>query len=351
MDILNCIAELLMHHDCVIIPDFGGFIGSYSPAKIDPVNHRFIPPGKKFLFNINLKQNDGFLVNTIVRFTNCSYDQALEQVMAFVAELRRTTGSVKGFSIPMVGRLYTGREGNLQFEQDFNSNLLPDSYGLMSFIAPPIERKKVSVRLERKIQETPSFETNHRVNILKPLKWAAIIAVPLGTATIFGILHYPKFTSQPLNNAGILSSVFSRFSSASLVEKKEAPVVPRQSDFIFESAPSLFDQAAEAGAVVEDFPDAMPQSEITTTNEVASETDAAQDKPYVIIIGAFRIAENADKAVAQAAEKSIHAWLYDRSRSGLYRVAAGSFHTIEEAENALTDIQSGEYPSAWLLKQ
>ena len=65
MDIRNCIAELLSAHDCVIIPGLGGFIGNYSPARIDPVHHAFQPPFKKLLFNINLKQNDGLLANAV----------------------------------------------------------------------------------------------------------------------------------------------------------------------------------------------------------------------------------------------------------------------------------------------
>lgn len=49
------ISELLYQYDCVIIPGFGGFIGNYSPALIDPIYHTFHPPYKSLLFNINLK--------------------------------------------------------------------------------------------------------------------------------------------------------------------------------------------------------------------------------------------------------------------------------------------------------
>jgi len=77
MDIRVHIARLLEEHDCVILPGFGGFIGNYAPARIDPVSHSFIPPAKKILFNINLRQNDGLLYNRIVTDEGVSYADAL----------------------------------------------------------------------------------------------------------------------------------------------------------------------------------------------------------------------------------------------------------------------------------
>ncbi|MCX6268123.1 MAG: hypothetical protein NTW16_12315, partial [Bacteroidetes bacterium] len=76
MDIRNCIADLLSLHDCVIIPGFGGFIGNYSPARIDQVNHTFHPPTKELLFNVNLKQNDGLLASAIAASWMISYADA-----------------------------------------------------------------------------------------------------------------------------------------------------------------------------------------------------------------------------------------------------------------------------------
>ena len=44
MKIEEHISELLFEHDCVIVPDFGGFVCNYAPARIDPVKHLFEPP-------------------------------------------------------------------------------------------------------------------------------------------------------------------------------------------------------------------------------------------------------------------------------------------------------------------
>ena len=47
------IVQLLHQHDCVIIPDFGGFVAQYKPATLDSVTGFYSPPSKQILFNIN----------------------------------------------------------------------------------------------------------------------------------------------------------------------------------------------------------------------------------------------------------------------------------------------------------
>jgi len=46
MDISSYISELLFEHDCVIIPNFGGFICNYKPADIHPIQNTVSPPAK-----------------------------------------------------------------------------------------------------------------------------------------------------------------------------------------------------------------------------------------------------------------------------------------------------------------
>ncbi|MBA3284223.1 MAG: SPOR domain-containing protein, partial [Nitrosopumilus sp.] len=59
MKIDQHISQLLYHHDCVIVPGFGGFVTNSQPARIHPVQHQFYPPSKSLGFNIHLRRNDG----------------------------------------------------------------------------------------------------------------------------------------------------------------------------------------------------------------------------------------------------------------------------------------------------
>ena len=70
------ISELLYQHDCVIVPEFGGFVANYCSAKIHPTQHTFTPPSKSIVFNSNLKNNDGLLANHIALAENTNYPEA-----------------------------------------------------------------------------------------------------------------------------------------------------------------------------------------------------------------------------------------------------------------------------------
>ena len=59
------ISELLFLHDCVILPNFGGFVGNPQSAKLNKTTGMLSPPSKQILFNANLKTNDGLLITHI----------------------------------------------------------------------------------------------------------------------------------------------------------------------------------------------------------------------------------------------------------------------------------------------
>ena len=73
MDIVRHINNLLLKHNCVIVPGLGGFVANYKSARIHPVNHTFTPPAKEIVFNTGLKHNDGILATYIALELNINY--------------------------------------------------------------------------------------------------------------------------------------------------------------------------------------------------------------------------------------------------------------------------------------
>ena len=357
MNVQYCIAGLLAEHDCVIIPGFGGFIGNYAPARIDPVHHSFQPPSKKLLFNINLRQNDGLLANRVAEAFGTSYVDACRLVDEWVSECRQELKSGKSFVIPSVGKLFAGREGNIQFEQDKSTNLLPDAFGLTTFISPPISRTTPNIRIDRRPPVTQKKSTPPSYVFPRPLKWAALIAIPIGTAAIIGVTQYDKLKSSDVSNAGIFSSVFSRFSSTSLVERKEAPATPQENLYQFEPAPSAFDEPVENGQQKSDeytepvntTSNEVIQSEVQEKKQDAAVPEGSSDAPFAIIIGAFKVRENAERLVMDLKNRGKEASIYDRSRTGLYRVSIGNYSSKVEAEQALAQVKNEDFSGAWLL--
>ena len=64
------IEMLLLENDCVVVPDFGGFIAHYQPARYVEEEGIFLPPLRTVGFNPQLTMNDGMLM---------PYNKVLEQ--------------------------------------------------------------------------------------------------------------------------------------------------------------------------------------------------------------------------------------------------------------------------------
>ena len=56
------ISELLFLHDCIILPEFGGFVGNPQSAKLNKITGILSPPSKQILFNSNLNNDPANLV-------------------------------------------------------------------------------------------------------------------------------------------------------------------------------------------------------------------------------------------------------------------------------------------------
>ena len=190
MNIDKYISELLYEHDCVIIPGFGGFIGNYAPARIQASHHSFSPPFKSLLFNVNLKQNDGLLANRVSQGEMISYADALLYVGSLVKGWNKELNSGMPIVIDKVGKLSKSKEGTVQFEQNDEFNFLPESYGLTSLISPAIKRQGFRRKLEKKVLQYAESSTHDRRFIPKALKWAAFLALPIGTAAFFTISNF-----------------------------------------------------------------------------------------------------------------------------------------------------------------
>lgn len=389
MDVRIKIARLLEEHDCVILPGFGGFIGNYCPARIDPVSHSFVPPSKKILFNINLKHNDGLLCNRIVTDECVSYADALVVANELVTNIRHNLKSGKSFVLPEVGKLFSGKEGTLQFEQEKDSNLWPEAFGLQTFVSPPVMRKSYTDRFEKVIVPQQRDVTLPKRHISRSLKWAAMLAIPIGAAAIIGITQYDKLRNPSVNNAGILSSVFSRFSESSLVQKKEAPERGPGINYDYGAVPSIFSDPAPAatpttrssadpdmdmmvnsasqsadrisdnntmtGNPKKENPLMTPdvdEKSLSGYSETSSQTSTGAIRKAnhnVIIIGAFKIRENALKCIQDASSKGLIAEIHDRSRTGLYRIALSPANKDTDSQSLLSEARRMGFPGAWLL--
>lgn len=122
---IEYISDLLFLHDCVIIPEFGGFICNYKSAYIDEKNGFIYPPSKTIVFNYNLTHNDGLLANWIACKENISYDKAIKQIEFFCEDLKIRLNQRERINFEGIGSFYTDRRFHILFEPSEKNFLFP----------------------------------------------------------------------------------------------------------------------------------------------------------------------------------------------------------------------------------
>lgn len=329
MNIEQFISDLLYEHDCVIIPGLGGFIGNYTPARVNPIHHTFFPPCKSLLFNINLKQNDGLLANRIVQNKMIPYEEAMHFIRSFVNHCNSLLKEEKKIRLENIGTIYTDNKGTLQFDQDKEVNYLMESYGLTSFISLPIQRNGIHKGLEKKISSYVIPSSRKKRSFTKSFKWAAFLALPIGAAVILSITNFDKLKNIPVSYSSLLYTATSTVS----------PPVPSPKKMKMSIQPS--------GQPLVSASDESPVPEIRPARIVPHEVS----KLFGIIVGAFRIPENAERLVTDLRQQGQDASIFDETKTGLSRVSIQNFSNRDEALTALVIIRAGEFPTAWLLEK
>jgi len=148
------IAALLKEHNCVIVPEFGGFVANYRSAVVDEFQKKIHPPSKSVLFNPHLTTNDGLLGNYVSHQKSIDYPSALIFISDEVKNWNSKLTEGERIEVGEIGFLYS-KNGKIQFEQSREVNLLLAAYGLktIDFVDFSHKTKIVSVPKVEKVEE------------------------------------------------------------------------------------------------------------------------------------------------------------------------------------------------------
>lgn len=141
---IEYIEQLLYLHDCVIIPNFGGFIGVHASASIDEKTGNITPPSKHIVFNKYLQQNDGLLINWISRKDEIPYEKAERRLTLFQEELKIRLNQKQQIDFGKIGIFSTDKRFNIIFTPS-NHNFLIEAIGMQTLIsnANPAFQKEI----------------------------------------------------------------------------------------------------------------------------------------------------------------------------------------------------------------
>lgn len=319
------ISDLLCEHNCVIIPDFGGFVANYESAFIDSRTNHMFAPKKSIVFNRSLKNNDGLLVNEIAVGEGLTFKQAKKELDKYVLNLNESLSLHKKVFIDEVGTLLLTSDDKVLFVQSNSRNHLLDSYGFTTIQYPTIQRTSVQERFEEKIKH---IDKAHLPSNKKPWLKAAAVLIPLLMVSALGISNKDKIHSVYAN-----LSPFGSYSSSTVVEAVETATT-HLSSFDVESPTNNIEEA------VLSFYEAKNNMTTVVENEVPK---------HFIIAGAFSSERNAKKMISKLQKSNFtSSKIVGKSKSGLYRVSYDGFVNSSDAIMALREIKKTN-PSAWLL--
>lgn len=351
------IANLLKDHDCVIVPDFGGFVANYSSAKINSINHKFDPPSRKISYNKYLIHNDGLLAAYVAQKEHEQYETALQSVKEYAVYLKEELKEKKQVSIEKVGVLYQQQNGTLRFEQVKNPALFVEGFGLESFFAKPAEKKLTSEPLKKpEVSDKPAVKDEPKVipmtvvsedNDQKPeekrkVAWwpaAAALALPLIGYTLWVSMGTPLFSNasefhySDLNPFSEKICTTYQFRNGAI---DEADLSAPKEVVLPESGFATVYQNLEADKTL-----------VVSVGETKSKAETNKALRYHIVGGCFSMFSNAKDMIKSFQNKGTNASLIDQ-KGKLFRVSIESFATKKEAADALASYQN-EIPGAWIL--
>lgn len=301
MQLSKYINDLLYRYDCVIVPNFGGFVTNTIGTQIDKATHTFTPPSKQVSFNINLTHNDGLLANHIATDLQISFDEASQKISKTVEqwlyEVKNST-----LTLEKIGS-FQYQDQQLVFEPAQTDNYLTASYGLSTVDATVILKEAAPTE-----KETIVIPTTAPVQ----KSYAKVIGTVAAVALLFVGTSYFASRQSNANELQAQQQITTQIQNASF-----------------------------------NILDPLP----TVILNVAKETtfEANETLNYHVIAGAFQDANNADKKVAELINKGFNASVIGVNKWGLTQVAYASFSDRRSATNTLYSIRKQDNKHAWLL--
>ena len=314
MDITFYLVELLRLHDCVIVPDLGGFVTNYRPAEVDLASNSFNPPLKEIIFTGKLNKNDGLLVNYISQTEGVGYMEARQIISEFVDEIWSRLENGEKIEFHNIGSLQFDRNEKLIFEPGLHENFLLEAYGMEGFQFPQLEWKELAPP-KRIFADKEAVRPGFRTRKVKTLA----IGIPILLALVF--VPVSKYSWNNHLNTGIQTS-----STASI--PINMPLVPPA---IIKADVGVAEKSLEnRNESVKARPDGVRLQ--------LEQTLIKSDARYRVIGGCFKMRENADKFLERLHNDGFKSELKILP-NGTFMVIVQSFSDKGEAILALNSLR------------
>jgi nucleoid DNA-binding protein len=320
-DFYTFLEHLLYDHECVIIPQFGGFVVNAQDFQFNAKENKIYPKRKCVAFNEKLKTDDRFLTTEWANKQSISQKEASIEIAAISKELKSQILSQGYLTIGELGAFTLNTENRLSFtpNPDFNADLtvfglFPVSLGYThqpKVVKPTLEVIPIAEDLPTTISE--EYEP---VKLSRSVYVYAFIAFLIGGLGAF-------FLTEPASNQ----------SQSSLnpikIEKKETVSV---------KAPAAQIQI-----------DTVQKNTIDAPVEISAEVD--QDVIY-LIAASFQTLTQAEKGLKEFKSRGFDQAeiILKNDQTKFYRISLGTEHSMESGYAKASEIKTSKKVDIWVYK-
>ncbi|MDL2242117.1 HU family DNA-binding protein [Bacteroidales bacterium OttesenSCG-928-K03] len=361
MKIEKYISDLLYNIDCVVVPNFGGFILHTKDAIVNENLSVFKPPRKEVAFNSLLCNDDGVLISHISKKENISYDEAKNKVDSFVKSIKERLNIFEPVYLSKLGLFQMNEDKTLSFTSAVEINYNADSFGLSNFVLPAVNADYKNVSKTKTINLTAA-------KIVKSVASVAAILVVgfiLFTVADYGLqnLHQASMlppkqnpTEKTIPTEINLNNDFTDIAeSISVIETdvnlSEEVIINQEEVFVDIDETTISSPVPVISEVEESLLPSPEQEEniVIKTISVGSDllvTNSGIKHPFVIV------ASCPDYDCAKKETLKLHKKGYTNAaiiNSGnRYRITISSEMSLEELDQTLEDAKNNIVATAWV---
>ena len=356
--IISHIENLLLSHDCIVVPGLGGFVTRYEEAFFSEDGSEIFPPYRSVSFNARLKEDDGLLTQSYVTTYDTNYPKAMTLVRNDVSELRKELEHNQEVQIGNIGRLQLTLSHSLLFTPAHECGIFAkDLYGLVQCkivrainevkgveeVNEVKEVKEVNgqspkTNAKRSMLNVQSENTHYIIRVSKN-------AVRYTVTTIAAAMLYFVFTIAPSVSPVVNTNV------------QEATIVPTKAQEV--NGVKEVKEVKEVNEVkgvkeVKEVKGVKEVKEVKGVNENNSQfsiLNSQSKKTYTLVL-----ASQVTVKGAQTLAQRLHDDGYTEARviddDGMTRVIYSSYPSEEEAYKAARELRSQHknFKSAWVME-
>ena len=350
---------LLLSNDCVIVPDFGGFMAHHVDARYDGRDNMFLPPLRTIGFNPQLKMNDSLLAQSYIEAYDISYPEALDRLAHEVAEIRQCLENTGKYELNNIGTLYLNEDGNYSFEPCEAGILTPDYYGFGGFDMLPLSAMPTSATVSVETTNSVMAESDKAEKTEAKEENAQVL--PLST-TVFDEeeeesenTEFIQIKKSVLRNmVAACIAIIAFFALSTPLKSPNTQMGKIDTSMLTRLMPKEITNGKKAETLVLD-----KQLQAAGAQKIADKKDDAVDDqeeiksatPYYSIVLASRVTKrNAAAYVDRLQAKGLKDAKVQITATNV-KVIYGSYETEAQAYNALHQLRNNEiFADSWITK-